>query len=281
MAARLRTALFAALGATATMGGPRSRGPFGLVPRALASARDALWAFLGGALSSDEKSRLGVELYDASDEYRGAPSHAWEDAWLRRWLPPPPARVLVGAAGAGREVIFLQGWGYDVTALEPSADLARRCRRAAPGARVIEARYEDVAASRALAGETFDAVLLGLGSLSHLLDAASRTSVMRALARACERGPLLASALAPPRSRSADPTRSGMAARVGRALARPVRALRRLPEIEAGEVVFGGLGFARLFTRAELSALGDEVGRRTAFDDGAPDGMELCAFVRG
>ena len=55
----------------------------------------------------------------------------------------------------------------------------------------------------------------------------------------------------------------------------------RLPEIEAGEVVFGGLGFARLFTRAELSALGDEVGRRTAFDDGAPDGMELCAFVRG
>lgn len=249
--------------------------------RVLAGVRDGLWGFLGGVLSADEKSRLGVELYDASDEYRASPRHDWEDAWLRRWLPPAPARVLVGAAGAGREVIFLRGGRYEVTALEPSAALAGACRAGAPGSRVIEARYEDVAAGRALAGERFDAVLLGLGSLSHVLDAPSRIDLVGALARMCDRGPVLASVLAPPRSRGDVTTWSGgRAARMGRALARPIRAARHLPDVEPGEVVFGGLGFARLFTRRELCALGDAAGRRTIFDDGAPDGMELCAFVR-
>jgi hypothetical protein len=66
---------------------------------------------------------------------------------------------------------------------------------------------------------------------------------------------------------------------MGRALARPIRAARRLPDVEPGEVVFGGLGFARLLTRPELCSLGLAAGRRTHFDDGAPDGMILCAFV--
>jgi hypothetical protein len=257
------------------MGGPGGAG------RVLGGVRDGLWGFLGGALSADEKSRLGVALYDASDEYRGAPRHAWEDEWLLRELPAAPARVLVGAAGAGREALLLEGRGYAVTALEPSPDLARLCRmNTADHTRVIEARYEDVAAGRGLAGATFDAVLLGLGSLSHVLDAAVRVDLLRALARSCERGPLLASVLSPPRSRGDRPLWSGgRAARWGRALARPLRAARRLPEVEPGEVVFGGLGFARLFTRPELEALGAAAGRLLRFDDGAPDGMELCAFL--
>lgn len=307
------------------MGGPRGPGALGAAPRALAAAREALWSFLGGALSADEKSRLAVALYDASTEYRGEDRHAWEDAWLARWLPAAgraregaetreraaaetreraaaetyeraaetyeragaetreregwAPRVLVGAAGAGREVRIVEARGCEVTALEPSRALAALCRARAPGARVIEARYEDVAAGRALAAERFDAALLGLGSLSHVLDGAARASLLRALARACD-GPILASALSPPRAQGERVARVGRAAGIGGALARPIRMARRLPEVEAGEVVFGGLGFAKLFTRPELRALGEAAGRRVIFDDGAPDGMELCAFVR-
>jgi hypothetical protein len=344
---RAKRAFFAALGATARMGGAGGPGPFGLAARGLASLREASWGFLASALSADEKSRLGVALYDASSEYRASPRHAWEDAWLGRWLPEPPARVLVGAAGAGREAVALRERGHEVVALEPSAELATLCRarlaasargsvesgrRASEGgaredakppasARVLELRYEALAyrargsvesATRASEGRArgglenpadleapFGAVLLGLGSLSHVLDAGARPRLMSTLAQLCPEGPILASVLALPRrpvsaqgagegdpqaeGRGSAPEHAmqrGRAARVGRALARPIRAARHLPDLDPSEVVFGGLGFARLFTRAELALLGAAVGRRTEFDEGAPDGTELCAFVR-
>lgn len=273
VAPRFKMALFRALGATAVMGGPRGAGALGAAAPALAGAREALWGFLGGALSADEKSRLGVALYDAGDEYRSEPRFAWEDAWLDRRLPRAPARVLVGAAGAGREARALLDRGLDVVALEPSAALAALCRERTK-ARVIEARYEDIL----LAGERFEAVLLGLGSLSHVLDPGARRRLMAALAEACPAGPILVSALAAPARARREP---GRGARLGRAIARPIRAARRLPDVEAGEVVFGELGFARLFDREELAALAGSIGRDAIFDDdvGAPDGLLLCAFV--
>jgi len=380
----LRKAFFAALGATAIMGGPRTGGVLGATPRALASLRGALWGFLAVALSSEEKSRLGVALYDASTEYRDSPRYAWEDAWLERWLPAVGAResesrrsgggesrrsgggedetshgmsregevrrsrVLVGAAGAGREVMALLERGHDVVAIEPSPQMAALCRARTGGrVRVIEARYEELVGESdgerdhardgveregteqggegggawrtsgrdAEAGDSrqregterggegggalrrggrgaeargagqpheaelrgFDAVVLGLGSLSHVLDARGRVVLAGALARMCPAGHILASAVAAPRARGV--SRPGRAARMGRALARPIRTARHLPAVDPGEVVFGGLGFVKLFTRAELIELGHAMGRRTCFDDGAPDGMELCAFV--
>lgn len=263
------------------MGGPRAPGLFGLVPRVLASARDGAWSFLQGVLSADEKSRLGVALYDASDDYRDAPDLPWEQAWIERALGerPAPCRVLVGAAGAGREAALLTGWGYEITALEPSPSHARTCRENVATARVIEARYEDLAARRVLAGETFDAVLLGLGSLSHVLDARARIELMRALSRACPSGPILASVLAPPRMSGKKYVLSaGKAARFGRGLSAPIRSARGLPEVERGEVVFGGLGFVKLYSSGELHALGEVTGRLVELDAGAPDGMELVTF---
>ena len=238
---------------------------------------DGLWGFLGAALSADEKSRLGVRRYGASGEYRDAPRYEWEDAWLGRWLPAAPARVFVGAAGAGREAASLVARGYAVTALEPSRELAALCRSRVPAARVVIGRYEDLAGGAAArSGEgPFDVVLMGLGSLSHLLDGEQRAAVMRALASLCPAGPILASAVAPPRSGMWSP---GRAARLGRALAMPVRALRRLPALDPGEVAFGGLGFVKLFGREELRAIGDAMGRRAVFEEDRPDGMELCAW---
>ncbi|MEZ4296437.1 MAG: hypothetical protein R3B70_15810 [Polyangiaceae bacterium] len=299
MGARLERAFFSALARTATLGAdPRA-------PRLLAPLRDATWAFLSEALSAEEKSRLAVALYEVSTAYRDSPQHVWEQQWLEKRLPPPPARLLVGAAGAGREVLFLLGRGYEVLALEPTPALAQACRAQTRGAaEVIELRYEELApeaagatsdpgaresagaardagarksagaASDAIAGERFDAVLLGLGSLSHLLDAGTRLAVLRALARMCPRGPILATALTPP----ARPRPDSRASRIVRALARPLRAARHLPPVDPGEIPFGGLGFVKLFTRGELVSMCATLERTAAFDEGAPDGLALCSF---
>ena len=279
---------------------------------------DALWGLLAVALSADEKSRLGVRRYGASDEWRESPRYDWEDAWLARALPPPPARVLVGAAGAGREVASLLPCGYAVTALEPSRALAGLCRARCAAAGVVIGRYEDLVGGAACVrdrlgedarplvdawtGERpFDAVLMGLGSVSHLLDGGPRAAVMSALAAMCPRGPILASAVAPPRAGAqAAPSSEraagslegapsgqmprfvgGWGARGGRALARPIRAARGLPAIDEREVAFGGLGFVKLLTREELRAIGEGIRRETVFEEQRPDGMELCVWPSG
>lgn len=270
----------------------------------------AVWGALREALSSEEKGRLAVALYDAGDQYRDAPRYAWEDAWIDRWLAgatkakaarkqlpilgnaiEPPARgtALVGAAGAGREAVALIARGYEVVAIEPSRTLAATCRDRIEGAtqgrssqsgsrsRVIEARYEDLDPVEI---EGMDAVLLGLGSLSHVLDDGARDRLFAMLVRACPHGPILASTLAPPAGVSVEEARrEGRSAKVGRAVGAALRSWRGLPDVDPAEIVFDTLGFAKLFTRDELAALGDRHGRRTIFEDAAPDGMHLCAFV--
>lgn len=280
-----------------------------MVSRLQKALGDALWGFLAVALSAEEKSRLGVRRYDASDEWRESPRYDWEDAWLARALPPPPAHVLVGAAGAGREVASLLSCGYAVTALEPSRALAGLCRARSAAAGVVIGRYEDLVGGAAClrdrlgedarplvdawTGERpFDAVLMGLGSVSHLLDGGPRAAVMSALAAMCPRGPILASAVALPRERAARSQEGapseqtprfvgGRGARVGRAVARPIRAARGLAALDGSEVVFGGLGFVKLLTRGELRAIGEGIRRETVFEEQRPDGMELCVWPSG
>ncbi|MBK8252458.1 MAG: methyltransferase domain-containing protein [Polyangiaceae bacterium] len=262
MRARIKRSFLKLLGHTAMLDHP---------------ARASLWAFLQEALSPDEKSRLGVALYDVSREYRDAPEYTWELEWWRGELPAAGARVLLGAAGAGREAALLAALGHEVTALEPSRDLAQMCRR--KGVHVVEARYEDlVAATRPPAVASmctqFDAVVMGLGSLSHILDAEMRVRVVRELVRTAPNGAVLTSSLA-----AVTPRSDGRAARMGRAFARPIRAARPLPPVDRNEVVFGGLGFAKCFERAELEALAHAVGRTPRFFEGGPPGMWLCTLV--
>jgi len=336
---------------------PRSAAGRGLVDSAWGRRfRGILWGLLQEGLSSEGKSRLGIALYDAGEQYRDAPRYAWEDAWIERWIPrisseagergggtsspsgarsvetpsPSGARVLVGAAGAGREVIAMRERGYEVIAIEPSARLAALCRDRvreregtsddahssdAPGVTVIEARYEEIEASgeRPPAGDAraffvrraarllrtaraasglrppaaaareigrVDAVILGLGSLSHVLDAQARTRLFEVLSEVCPDGPILASALGPPKGMSIEEARrEGRAAKIGRRIGARLREARGLSAVDEGEIVFDALGFAKLFTRDELIAIGEAAGRRTIFEEGAPDGMWLCAFV--
>jgi hypothetical protein len=236
-------------------------------------------AFMSAALSIEEKSDVSVRLYDASPVHRGTAMQPWEQAWLARRLPPAPSRILVGACGAGRELLPLTPAGYTVDAFEPAPSLAATARERTIGAaRVLAFRYEELSAAvldgapnaaAELARERYDAVLLGWGSLAHVLDERERMRLMQALARLCPQGPWLASFLRDdlPDGRA----HLGRVERWGARLGHTVAQLRRLPGTGSREIFLSHVGFGHLFTSSELEALAAHVGRQLQWDDDDTD----------
>jgi hypothetical protein len=181
------------------------------------------------------------------------PLFAWEENWLTRDLPPPPARVLVGGAGRGREARWLAGAGYAVTAFEPVAEFLPDLREA--GARVAEAiSYEDLCDGRDRAirqAAPYDAFLLGWSSFSCIEEPTARAAILRVGAELVPAGPILLSFLRLPRG-------SGRARRIGRALAR------RLGLGEGNHArtdrLYAHLGFIHSIGDEELRALARDAG---------------------
>lgn len=246
-------------------------------------------ALLSAALTADEKSALGVRLYDVSPVGRGTALLAWEQTWFARRLPPPPARILVGACGAGRELLALAAAGYTLDAFEPARSLARVAQaRIGDRALVLSFRYEELSAAvldgahsdaAALAGRRYDAVLLGWDSLSHVLDGAERLRLARALDRLCPRGPWLASFWCELPSSSGAPA-AGRMERYATAWGERLARLRKLPITPSPRESFllhGG--FTHRFTRDELEALAAAVGRALEWDDDDTD-YGHATFVR-
>jgi hypothetical protein len=120
----------------------------------------------------------------------------WEEEAIRRFFPRPPAHVLVGGAGGGREALALIERGYRVTAFEPSAELADALAdrgRATSGLEVYRARYEDLPHLGGTGSQLgveleklfpFDAALAGWGSFSHLRTHEHRVGALGSLAQA-------------------------------------------------------------------------------------------------
>src|SRR5438874_1613250 len=79
--------------------------------------------------SDDVLDRYNDLMYSRSGDYDPRSSDfldflfPWEKETIERFFPAPPARVLVGAAGSGREAFALSERGYEVVAFEPSAGL--------------------------------------------------------------------------------------------------------------------------------------------------------------
>src|SRR5262245_29124446 len=79
------------------------------------------------ALASDAVlARFNVLAYGRLEAYQLGSSafrhlFPWEKNVVATYFPPPPARVLIGGAGGGREVLALAEMGYEVVAFEPSA----------------------------------------------------------------------------------------------------------------------------------------------------------------
>jgi hypothetical protein len=231
-------------------------------------------AFLSRALTSAEKSELGIRIYDASTYYRGVELRPWEQAWLARDLPPAPAHLLVGGCGAGRELVWLAAAGYALDAFEPAVHMTRQARqRLGDRARIQSFRYEDLSAAvldgrdspaATIATERYDAVLLGWGSLTHVLEEAERLRLLRTLHRLCPRGPILASFWCEQQTTIAN----GRAARLGIAAGRTVARLRNLCTDPPPHEVFAmHAGFGHNFTRDEIEALAATVGRAVIWDD--------------
>jgi SAM-dependent methyltransferase len=104
---------------------------------------------------------------------------------------PPAGRILVAAAGGGRETLALAAMGYQPTAFDPSDHLLHKFRSLAAGeGRIVKAAPSEVP----LFGERFDGVVVGWGGYTHVPESARRAAFLRALARQMKPGaPLLLS----------------------------------------------------------------------------------------
>lgn len=130
----------------------------------------------------------------------------WEEEAISRIFPKPPAHVLVGGAGGGREALALAELGYRVTAFEPSSGLAASLAARAhevDGLAVYRARYEELPRLETTSGPEvveldalpqIEAVIVGWGSFSHLRTRGLRVAALESLAGATD-GPILVSFL--------------------------------------------------------------------------------------
>jgi hypothetical protein len=236
--------------------------------RGVLGGRRFLEGLASVGLSAAEREEIGLRIYDGDFRpdrvERGL--YDWERPWFAELLPPAPARILIGGAGGGREVLPLLEQGYRVTAFEPAPRAQRHCaERVGERALVLRGSYVELTEAvlhgrdtplSALASRRFAAFLFGWGSLTHVLSRAAREELVEAAHRLSPQGPLLASFF----SRGPEPPRVSRAERAGAKLGRwlvrgtqPPERLSFVPHI----------GFCHAFPRDEIEALGARVGRRT------------------
>ena len=127
-----------------------------------------------------------------------------------------------------------------------------------------------------LAGRPFDAVLLGWGSLSHVLAATERTRLLRACQRLSPRGPILASFLV--RDAQSQP---GRARQAGTALGRSLASLFGRPhgEEQEAESFLRWAGFVHLFTPDEIQKLADDTGMRLVWEPSSGTNYPHATFL--
>lgn len=199
--------------------------------------------------------------------------------WERRAfdLPifPRSGRVLIGAAGAGRELVALEERGFSVVAFDPCAPFADAARDVADPLKstVLHASYADLVAATegrggplasAIEGPPFDAVVLGWGSLSHVLPSTERTALLRAVRAIAPDAPVLTS-FAIEGDSSAPPESKG---RIRDTLRRVFGALHAPGVSEAGDHFFLNGGFFAYLGRDEIVRLAWAAGYEVAhYDD--------------
>jgi len=256
--------------------------------------REELVLFLG----SDEFMRryndyiYGRHTAYSSGEHGFRPPFLWEweETAVREFFPPPPARLLVGGAGAGREAIALAERGYEVTAFECAPPLLRGMRdeaqRLGQSIEMYRGRYEDLfeeapgAASSdpdeeipqlplAEALGEFHGVILGWGSMIHLYHPEDRRRLLQTCGTLCPSGPVLLSFVEAANEARLNPG-------VGRSRRYPVwssgdsapnswwqnlrKRMRRRQGRSANDAFWVHYGMGHLYTRQEIHDLAHEAG---------------------
>lgn len=195
--------------------------------------------------------------------------------WERRLLESPriprPGRALVGGAGSGREVVALLDRGWSVVAFEPSRSLVERGQPPLTGRPAIlvrgayddlirAARGDDTPLASALSGQPFDLVVLGWGSLPHVLDADERRRVLEATRRVAARAPVIVSFLA----LTAPESRHDASARARRLVRPLLRLTGGWSSRGEGDRFLSWGGFVHAMTASEMSELARSAGYEVA-----------------
>ncbi|HTA93224.1 MAG TPA: hypothetical protein VK745_26780 [Polyangiaceae bacterium] len=233
---------------------------------------ELLFAFL----EPSQRTLLTFDAYSRSSNYVPGGTYfshglfPWEGMLLDDSRIPRAGRVLLAAAGGGRELQVLLERGYEVFAFEPVSKPLRSAREIAraSSARVVQATYQDlVARARGEHGALddcqgpFDFCLLGWASLSHLTEPGAVLDVLRALRTLAPAAPVMTSFF----TRSAGPPPTGGGARkLRRALRRALQALGGR-SVDPGLQFLTGAGFLYSFSRDELFRLSGEAGYEVGF----------------
>jgi hypothetical protein len=221
-----------------------------------------LWDTITVSRYDNHPAYIGGGVLGPTDANRGL--FPWEEQLYTRAPFPSRGHVLLGAAGSGRELRWLCERGYSVTAFEPSnlVDIARQI--ASPAAEVICAEYDDLVIgidsntgplARALAGRSFDAVILGWGSLSHVWSHRSRVRLLAALLAHSPDAPVFISFLLRPQGQR-DPVE-----RFQHRLSR-VYAICGAPNKSTDGLRYYQRGFSYWFTASDVEALAGASGYR-------------------
>ncbi len=209
----------------------------------------------------------------------------WEERALEAPAFPRGGRVLVGAAGAGREMVALVERGFEVVAFDPCQRFVDAARSVTPRghAVIVHASYRDLAdaaagrggpLAAACAGPPFAAVVLGWGSLSHVLPASERADLLRALRTLAPAAPVLASFVL-----ETDPAASGKG-RVRDGLRRLFTALGAPGSSEDGDRFASSTGFYSFLSHDDLVELTWDCGYEIALFEEAPYPHALLVPLR-
>jgi 2-polyprenyl-3-methyl-5-hydroxy-6-metoxy-1,4-benzoquinol methylase len=200
-----------------------------------------------GRCNTAELERRTIAYYDQETpfdqaHYLAQGLQGWEvDAICKHF--PSEGRILLAAAGGGRETRALEAMGYEVASFDPSDHLVERFRALTNDNRKILRSAPTAVPSFEV---EFDAAIVGWGGYTHIPERARRVVFLRALTAQMRRdAPLLLSFFL----RRESPWRSKTFA----AAANLIRRVRRLePVVESGDSMTGK--FEHHFLREEVVA---------------------------
>jgi hypothetical protein len=236
----------------------------------------------------DRRSAVTTAIYDEQRSYvpGGELFALGLYEWERRLIatppfPAPPARILLGGAGGGREVVPLRDRGYEVWSFEPSPQLVAGAQveiSAQKGASLVVGDYDDLVRAvrgestrlSAIASQDYDAIVLGWGSLSYVTPEASRLSLLVALKTLAPTAPVILSFI--PRL---DADERGRPAALRRGLRRALPRLGGQTLADSGEMFVPWGGFASALSLGEIERLALQSGYRPAVLETEPYGHAL------
>jgi hypothetical protein len=233
----------------------RNGGAAGLALRSSERAARLMWKAKGvhdgivlGALRPETIHRLDELYFQGEEMYTDARHNEsglfwWEQDAVDR-LFPAGGRVVVTAAGGGREVLALRRAGFDAVGYEVNDDLRRAGIEQLEAAGQPPCLYASPRDDFPAVDGRFDAGIVGWGGYMHVQGSAARVAFLRGFRDAVVDGaPVLVSFAI----RSGDGPYHRAVARVGTRL----RRLRGLPGIELGDGLIPH--YVHWFTRGELS----------------------------